>query len=95
MAEHCDHCDLPRATCAHSVPEEMRYPPPRRVNQKPLATGPTITATRDSECPACPDEILGEVSRITHTDAAGWVHEECAEPADGPPPTDPSMFDGF
>ena len=79
----CDHCDLPRAQCFHSVDratqEAFDQPQFRSPVQQLVADGPTIDASTTSPCPACGDSIIVGES-ITHTDE-GWAHTDEVLPA--------------
>lgn len=64
--DHCDHCDLPKATCVHGNPPKV--PTVIGLYRK----GPTISATQYSECAGCGERIEpGE--EITLSDE-GWAH---------------------
>lgn len=95
--DFCDHCDLPKSQCIHGLPP--------KIEVGPIKDGPTIEATQETPCPACPRRIeVGD--SITHSDE-GWVHTsdldsrswsgEVQAPyvPSKPPETDASMFDGI
>ncbi len=91
MTDHiCDHCDMPRAYCAHS-------PAARAAEAENPFLGkdaPRRLATFRSECPSCGEDIEVD-DPIVLMEKGQWVHERHNPPAEAPPSDSVSQFGGF
>lgn len=77
-AEHCDHCDMPKAMCAHSEGAKAA-----EAAERPIVNGPTIESVFTGHCSCCLREYETG-TQITRTDV-GWVvtsHLKADHPVD-------------
>lgn len=75
LDEHCDLCDLPKATCVHGLPKEV--PKPKGSGFRRSGDAPIIEAKIGSTCSTC-SERIHPGDWIAKDDDDAWVHAECA-----------------